>query len=126
MLSRNALAMLIATAVSAVAAGAQQPAKPTATRSTAAAQAPAAAKKSAKTSTAVALPVSADSAKKVVAANAAGASVTSAHLHRSAGKSYYTVGYKTKGDKKTMHATVDANTGAFATVAPSAKSARKP
>ena len=126
MLSRNALTVLVATALSAVVAGAQQPAKPTTTRSSTAAQAPAAAKKSARTSTAVALPVSTDSAKKIVAANEAGASITSAHLHRSAGKAYYTVGYKPKGEKKTMHATVDANTGAFAAAAPTAKSTRKP
>ena len=76
-------------------------------------QAPAA-KSSSKTSTAKALPVSADSAKKIVAANEAGATVTSAKLHHASGKAYYEVGYKMKGDSKTMHATVDANTGEFA------------
>jgi uncharacterized membrane protein YkoI len=127
MLARNALMVVIASALTAVTASAQQPAKPAAPRSTA--QAPTAAKKSAKTATAAALPVSSDSAKKIVAANAPGATVSSAHLKRSAGKAYYAVSYKMKGDKKSMHATVDANTGAFATVAPAAapaKSAKKP
>jgi uncharacterized membrane protein YkoI len=130
MLSRNALAVIVATALTAAVAGAQQPAKPatTTTRASTTAQAPAAAKKTPKTSSAVALPVSADSAKKIVASNAAGATVTSARLHRSAGKSYYNVSYKLKGDKKTMHATVDATSGAFATVAPAATkpAAKKP
>jgi uncharacterized membrane protein YkoI len=131
MLARNALMLAVATALTAVAAGAQQPSKPTTgtTHSTAAAQAPTAAKRSAKTSAAAALPVSSDSAKKIVAANAAGAVVSSAHLKRSGGKAYYAVSYKMKGEKKSMHATVDANTGAFANVAPAAapaKSAKKP
>lgn len=127
MLSRNALAVIVATALTAAVAGAQQPAKPATTRSTApTAQAPAQAKKSAKTASAAALPINADSAKKIVTSNAAGATVTSARLHRSAGRSYYSVAYKMKGEKKAMHATVDANTGAFANVAAPAKSAKKP
>ncbi|HUQ80476.1 MAG TPA: PepSY domain-containing protein [Gemmatimonadaceae bacterium] len=130
MLSRNALAVIVGTVLAAGVAAAQQPAKPatTATRSTPTpTQAPGAAKKTAKTSTAAALAVTADSAKKIVASNAAGATVTSSRLHRSAGKSYYAVSYKMKGEKKTMHATVDASTGAFATVAAPAKSgAKKP
>ena len=131
MLSRNALGIIVVTALAAGAAAAQQPAKPapTTTRSTSAPpQAPAAAKKTAKTSTAAALAVTADSANKIVASNAAGATITSTRLHRKAGKSYYSVSYTMKGDKKTMHATVDASTGAFATVAaaPVKPAAKKP
>jgi uncharacterized membrane protein YkoI len=107
----------IATALTAAVAVAQQPKQAPVAKSTA--QAPAA-KKSAKTAAAAALPVSADSAKKIVMANAAGATVSSARLHKSAGKAYYNVAYKMKGEKNTMHATVDANTGAFATMAPAA------
>ena len=129
MRTRNALLFVVATALSAAAAGAQQPKPaPTTTKSTTA-QAPASAKKSSKTSAATALPISADSAKKIVAANESGATVSSAHLKHSNGKAYYSVSYKMKGEKNTMHATVDANTGAFATVAPSTsstKSAKKP
>jgi len=129
MLTRNALMVVVAAALSAAAAGAQQPKPaPTTTKSTTA-QAPASAKKSSKTSSAAALPISADSAKKIVAANESGATVSSAHLKHSNGKAYYSVSYKMKGEKNTMHATVDANTGAFATVAPSTsttKSAKKP
>jgi len=111
MLARNALVFVVATALTAAVAGAQQPKSTTPAHSTA--QAPAA-KPSQKTSTAKALPVSADSAKKIVAANEAGATVTSAKLHHSSGKAYYEVSYKMKGASKAMHATVDANTGAFA------------
>ena len=129
MYTRNALVFVIATAITAAVAGAQQPKTTPPARSTTA-QAPAAAKTTSKTSTAAAVPVNSDSAKKIVVANAAGATVTSARLHRSSGKAWYTVSYKVKGDKKTMHATVDANTGAFATVAPPAppakSSAKKP
>ena len=128
MLARNAFMLVVATALTAAVAGAQQPAKPTGARSTATPQAPAAAKKTGKTAAAAALPVSSDSAKKIVIANAPGATVASARLHRSAGKAYYAVSYKVKGEKKSMHATVDANTGAFAAAAPApAKpSAKKP
>lgn len=129
MLARNAFMLVVATALTAAIAGAQQPAKPTGTaRATATPQAPAAAKKTGKTAAAAALPVSSDSAKKIVIANAPGATVASARLHRSAGKAYYAVSYKVKGEKKSMHATVDANTGAFAAAAPApAKpSAKKP
>ena len=131
MLARNALMLAVATALTAAAAGAQQPSKPATgtARSTPGAQAPTAAKKSARTSAAAALPVSSDSAKKIVVANAAGATVSSAHLKRSGGKAYYAISYRMKGDKKAMHATVDANTGAFANVAPAAapaRSAKKP
>ena len=131
MLTRNALMYVVATIFAAGVAGAQQPAKPTPpARSSSTAQAPAAAKKTAKTAAATALPITSDSAKKIVVANAAGATVTSARLHRSAGKAYYTVSYKMKGDKKTMHATVDANTGAFTAPAPPSapakSSAKKP
>jgi uncharacterized membrane protein YkoI len=129
MRTRNALVFAIATVLSAAVAGAQQP-KPAATKpaatakSTAPAQAPAA-KPAQKTPAAAALPINADSAKKIVMANAAGATISSARLHKSAGKAYYNVAYKMKGEKKTMHATVDANTGAFATVAPAAKPTTK-
>ena len=131
MVSRNALVVIVASALSAVAAAAQQPAKPapTTTHSSTTAQAPTAAKKTGKTSTAVALAVTADSARKIVATNAHGATVTSAHLHHNAGKAYYAVSYKLKGDSKTMHATVDANTGAFTAAAAPASpksSAKKP
>ena len=129
MLTRNALVFVIATAVTAAVAGAQQPKTTTPPRASSTAQAPAA-KSTAKTSSAAALPINPDSAKKIVASNAAGATVTSARLHRSSGKAWYAVSYKMKGEKKTMHATVDANTGAFATVAPAAapakSSAKKP
>jgi uncharacterized membrane protein YkoI len=129
MLARNALLFVVAAALSAAAAGAQQPKPAPSTTKSTTAQAPASAKKSSKTSTAAALPISADSAKKIVAANESGATVSSAHLKHSNGKAYYSVSYKMKGEKNTMHATVDANTGAFATVAPSTsttKPAKKP
>ena len=127
MLARNALVFAIATAVTAAVAGAQQPKTTTPPRASSTAQAPAA-KTTAKTAAAAALPINSDSAKKIVAANAAGATVSSARLHRSGGKAWYAVSYKMKGEKKSMHATVDANTGAFATVAPAApkSSAKKP
>jgi len=120
MYTRNALVFAIATFVSAAVAGAQQPKQTTPTRSKATAQAPAAAKPTAKTSAAQALAINSDSAKKIVIANEPGATVTSTHLHRASGKAWYTVNFKAKGEKKTMHATVDATSGAFATVAPSA------
>jgi uncharacterized membrane protein YkoI len=131
MSTRNALLFVVAAALSAAAAGAQQPKPAPSTTKSTTAQAPSSsAKKSSKTSAAAALPVSADSAKKIVAANASGATVSSAHLKHSGGKAYYAVSYKMKGEKNSMHATVDANTGAFATVAPAAttttKSAKKP
>jgi len=129
MSTRNALLFVVAAALSAAAAGAQQPKPAPSTTKSTTAQAPASAKKSSKTSAAAALPISADSAKKIVAANESGATVSSAHLKHSNGKAYYSVSYKMKGEKNTMHATVDANTGAFATVAPSTsttKSAKKP
>jgi uncharacterized membrane protein YkoI len=122
MLARNALVLAVATALTAAIAGAQQPTpKP---KSSSTAQAPAAAKQSTKTAAAQALPVSSDSAKKIVMANASGATVSSARLHKSSGKAWYAVSYKMKGDKKTMHATVDANTGAFSASAPAASSTK--
>jgi uncharacterized membrane protein YkoI len=130
MVSRNAWLVIVASALSAVGAAAQQPAKPATTSThSSTAQAPAAAKKTSKTSTAVALPVSADSARKIVAANEHGATVTSTKLHHKADKAYYAVSYKLKGDSKTMHATVDANTGTFAAAAapaPAKPAAKKP
>ncbi len=60
---------------------------------------------------------------------ASGATASSAHLKRNGGKAYYAVSDKVKGDRKTMHATVDANTGASVPVAPSAAAkpaAKKP
>ena len=125
MRTRNALVFAVATALSAAIAGAQQPKPASTAKSAAPAQAPAAAKQAPKTAAAAALPVNADSAKKIVMANAAGATISSARLHKNAGKAWYNVAYKVKGEKKTMHATVDANTGAFATVAPAAKSTTK-
>lgn len=122
MRTRNALLFVAATALTAAVAGAQQPKTTPPTKSSATAQAPAAAKPGTKTSAAAAVSINSDSAKKIVVANAPGATVTSARLHRSSGKAYYSVSYKVKGEKKTMHATVDANTGAFATVATPAKS----
>ena len=113
MLARNALALVVATALTAAVAGAQQPKSTAPTNSSARQPAPAA-KSWSKRTTAQALPVSADSAKKIVAANEAGATVTSAKLHHASGKAYYEVGYKMKGASHTQHATVDANTGAFA------------
>jgi uncharacterized membrane protein YkoI len=120
MFTRNALLFVVAAALSAAAAGAQQPKPAPSTTKSTTAQAPSSAKKSSKTSAAAALPISADSAKKIVAANESGATVSSAHLKHSNGKAYYAVSYKMKGEKNSMHATVDANTGAFATVAPAA------
>jgi len=121
MLARNALMLVAAAALSVAAAGAQQPKPaPSTTKSTTPAQAPTSAKKSSHTSAATAVPVSADSAKKIVAANESGATVSSAHLKHHEGKAYYEVSYKMKGQSHSMHATVDANTGAFATVAPAA------
>ena len=126
MLARNACTLIGAIALTAAVAGAQQPAKQPPTTHTTASQAPQA-KKTSKTSAATALPISTDSAKKIVVANAAGATVSSAKLHKSDGKAYYAVSYKMKGNSKTMHATVDANTGAFApgSSAPPAKSSAK-
>ena len=128
MLARNAWTVIVATALAAAAAGAQQPAKPTSTparSTTSKTQTPAAAKSNAKTSTAAALPVNTDSAKKIVMANVPGASITSTHLRRSSSKSYYSVNYKEKGGRKTMHATVDANTGVF-TATPVTTSTARP
>jgi uncharacterized membrane protein YkoI len=119
MYTRNALVFVIASIMSAAVAGAQQPKQATPARSKTTTQAPAA-KPAAKTSTAQALPINSDSAKKIVIANEPGATVTSTHLHRASGKAWYTVNFKAKGEKKTMHATVDASSGAFATVAPAA------
>jgi len=130
MLARNAWTIVVATALAAAAAGAQQP-KPASTpaRSTAAQQ-PTAAKANAKTSTAAALPVNTDSAKKIVMTNVPGATITSTHLRRTSGKSYYSVNYKEKGGRKTMHGMVDANTGAFTqsavAPAPAKPAAKKP
>ena len=125
MLARNALVFVAATALTAAVAGAQQPKPATSTKSTSTAQAPAA-KSTAKTSSAQALPISSDSAKKIVMANEAGATVSSAKLHKESGKAWYNVSYKMKGQTKTMHASVDANTGAFsATVPSSTKSSTK-
>ena len=114
MRTRNALVFVVATVVSAAVAGAQQSKPTTPARSSATAQAPA--KTTAKTAAAQALPINSDSAKKIVASNESGATVTSAKLHRSSGKAWYNVSYHMKGGK-TMHATVDANTGAFAQAA---------
>jgi len=111
MLARNALMLVAATVLTAAVAGAQQPTKPSTTHSTTSA------KKS--TSTAAPLPISSDSAKKIVAANESGATVSSAHLHHKGDKAYYTVSYKMKGESKSMSATVDAHTGAFTPPAPS-------
>ena len=128
MLARNAWNMVVATALAAAAAGAQQP-KPASTpaRSSTAAQQPAktAAKTNAKTSTAAALPVNTDSAKKIVMTSVPGATITSTHLRRTSGKSYYSVNYKEKGGRKTLHGMVDANTGVFTQSAP-APAAAKP
>ena len=129
MRTRNALVFVVAAVVTAAVAGAQQPKSSTPPRASSTAQAPAA-KTAQKPSAASALPVSSDSAKKIVASNATGATVTSARLHRSSGKAWYTVSYKVKGEKKTQHATVDANSGAFAQAAaptaPAKSSAKKP
>ena len=128
MLARNAWTIVVATALAAAAAGAQQPAKPASTparSSTTQQQKPAAAKTNAKTPTAAALAVNTDSAKKIVMANVPGATVTSTHLRRTSSKSYYSVNYKEKGGRKTLHGMVDANTGAFTPSAP-APAAAKP
>jgi len=83
MLARNAWTIVVATALAAAAAGAQQPTKPTSTPArSATAQQPTAAKSNAKTSTAAALPVNTDSAKKIVMTNVPGATITSTHLRR--------------------------------------------
>lgn len=125
MLARNALMFVVATALTAAVAGAQQPKPTTPTKSSTAQQAPAA-KQTSKTSTAQATPIHSDSAKKIVMANEPGATVTSAKLHKESGKAWYNVSYKMKGDSKTMHATVDATTGAFSATAPaSTKSSTK-
>ena len=128
MLARNAWTIVVATALAAAAAGAQQP-KPASTpaRSSAAAQQPPAkanAKSNAKTATAAALPVNTDSAKKIVMANVPGATITSTHLRRTSGKSYYSVNYKEKGGRKTLHGMVDATTGVFTQSAPAPSSAK--
>ena len=128
MLARNAWTFVVATALAAAAAGAQQP-KPASTparSSTATQQKPAAAKTNAKTPTAAALAVNTDSAKKVVMANVPGATITSTHLRRTSSKSYYSVSYKEKGGRKTMHGMVDANTGAFTQSAPAPAAAKPP
>ena len=129
MLARNAWTIVVATALAAAAAGAQQP-KPASTpaRSTATTQQkPAAAKTNAKTSTAAALPVNTDSAKKIVMTNVPGATITSTHLRRTSSKSYYSINYKEKGGRKTLHGMVDANTGVFTQSAPApAQTSAKP
>jgi uncharacterized membrane protein YkoI len=125
MLARNAWTIVVATAFAAAAAGAQQPKPASAPARSSVAQQKPAAKTNAKTSAAAALPVNTDSAKKVVMASVPGATVTSTHLRRTSGKSYYSVSYKEKGGRKTLHGTVDANTGAFTQSAP-APSAAKP
>jgi uncharacterized membrane protein YkoI len=127
MLARNALVFVVATALTAAVAGAQQPKPATSTKSSTAQQAPAA-KSTSKTATAQALAINSDSAKKIVMANEAGATVTSAKLHKESGKAWYNVSYKMKGQTKTMHASVDANTGAFSATVPSStkSSAKKP
>ena len=126
MLARNAWTIVVATALAAAAAGAQQPAKPASTpaRSRTTAQQPTAAKTNAKTSTAAALAVNTDSAKKIVMTNVPGATITSTHLRRTSGKSYYSVSYKEKGGRKTLHGTVDANTGVFTQSAPAPSSVK--
>jgi uncharacterized membrane protein YkoI len=125
MLARNALVFVVATALTAAVAGAQQPKSTTPTKSSTATHQAPAAKESSKT-TAQALPITSDSAKKIVMANEAGATVSSAKLHHASGKAYYNVSYHMKGQSKTMHATVDANPGAFtATPAASTKSSTK-
>jgi len=125
MLARNAWTIVVATALVAAAAGAQQP-KPASTpaRSSTASQAPTAAKTNAKTATAAALPVNTDSAKKIVMTNVPGATITSTHLRRTSGKSYYSVSYKAKGGRKTLHGMVDASTGTFTQSAPAPTSAK--
>ena len=123
MLARNALVFVVATALTAAVAGAQQPKPATPTKSSTT-QAPAA-KQTSKTSTAQAVPINSDSAKKIVMANEAGATVSSAKLHKESGKAWYNVSYKMKGQTKTMHATVDANTGAFSATPASTKSSPK-
>ena len=127
MLARNAWTIVVATALAAAAAGAQQP-KPASTpaRSSTAAQQPAkaSAKTNAKTPTAAALAVNTDSAKKIVMASIPGATITSTHLRRTSSKSYYSVNYKEKGGRKTMHGMVDANTGAFTQSAPATNAAK--
>ena len=126
MLARNAWTIVVATALAAAAAGAQQPAKPASTpaRSSTTAQQSTAAKTNAKTSTAAALPVNTDSAKKIVMTNVPGATITSTHLRRTSGKSYYSVSYKEKGGRKTLHGMVDANTGTFTQSAPATTAAK--
>lgn len=119
MRTRNALLALVAALVTAATASAQQPRSKPTPRTNAAA-----AKSSAKTAAATALPVTPDSARKVVLANASGASVASVRLHRAGGKPYYAVSYHMKGEKSTMHANVDANTGAFSASAPAATPTR--
>ena len=115
MLARNASTLIGALVLTAAVAGAQQPAKQPATHTTThpTTQAPTQAKHTSKTSAATAMRVSTDSATKIVMANAAGATISSTKLHHKEGKAYYAVTYKMKGNSKTMHATVDANTGAF-------------
>lgn len=120
MRTRNALLIIAATWAAAAVAGAQQPTSKPATRP----RTTAAAKSTAKTAAATALPVTPDSARKVVMARAADATIASVRLHRSGAKPYYAVSYRVKGDKKTMHANVDANTGAFSAPAPAATSAK--
>lgn len=124
MLARNAWTIVVATALAAVAAGAQQPKSASSPARSTTAQQPPAAKTNAKTAAAAALPVNTDSAKKVVMANVPGATVTSTHLRRTSSKSYYSINYKEKGGRKTLHGTVDANTGAFTPVAAAPSSAK--
>ena len=126
MLARNALVFVVATALTAAVAGAQQPKPAPSSKPSSATQQSPAAKSTSKTTTAQALPITSDSAKKIVMANEAGATVSSAKLHKESGKAWYNVSYKMKGQTKTMHASVDANTGAFsATVPSSTKSSPK-
>jgi len=126
MLARNALAVLVASAFTASFAAAQQPAKqapaPRSTSTTHPQQPTSTAKQNPTQSTTTKPAVSADSAKKVLLANVPGAKVSSERLRRSGGKAYYSISYRTKGEKQAKHATVDANTGAFSMTAPATKS----
>ena len=119
MRTRNALMVALVAQIAAVGAvAAQKPAaKP-------AAESQKAAAKSAEKATPPA--VSSDSAKKVLMANANGATVKHERLHRKAQRMVYDFTYTQGTDKAEHHATVDAQTGEFKMAAAAKETAAAP
>ena len=117
MIARATRTLVVATFALAATASAQQPKQspPPAQQPTRAAQA----------SRGAAPAVSADSAKKVLLANLAGATVKSEHLRRRSGHEVYEFVAAQPGTKGNIHASVDATTGAFTRASGKASKAAK-